>query len=254
VAFSTAFLPLSAVTASPTENLTYPKSRLTDREFPYRPCRSASTAPQDFVFSLGGTVTWPNAQVFLLDANFATAQLATGTSATATDASFNADNTTVTIAQNPDVLRYNLLTAKALSAKSYLRLRIPAQTPTDGQSYFSLSTVGVVSAMTTLVYNVEPYEIEVRARYKGSSNAVIRVSDFFLAFSWVVNNASPDLAAWQTLATYGLDTVFLVDLNYQAAGQDVLLAQNAVPVRIRRHHGTIDVAAQLQEYAWPILG
>jgi len=253
VGFSTAFLSATCVTANPVENLYYPKSRLTDRENPYRPCRSRATSQQDFVFSLGGTIAAYAAYVFLLDVNFSSAQLATGLSATSTDASFNADNASITIARNGDVARYNLLTQKSLPGVTHLRLRIPAQTPVDGAPYFSLGLVGIVSALTQFSWNVEAYEVEIRARYLGQNNLQKRGSDFYYGFPWQATTSLDDLAAWQQLATYGQETVWLAFHNIQGSRQDVHLAQHEQPVRMTRAGDILTASAQVREYLGPLV-
>jgi len=216
IQYGNAYLPITAVTANPAEATAFPKTNMVNSEFPLLPCRSTVITQQDFVFALGSAVTG-TVFIQILDTNYTSVQLASGTSATSTDASFNADNLAATIARWLYNGRYSLFVSKAITAKTHIRLRILAQTPVDNAAYFSTGAVHVLSAITTFTLLGGPFApmpLRTRQKYYGTGSAVRPRTDFYIEMDWSAKwlNAA-DLPLWQAVALLGDHTTFSVFLN-----------------------------------------
>ncbi len=113
--------------------------------------RSTVTTQTDLFFDLGGSKSI--AAIVLLGANFTTVQAAR--SATLGGVYTDITGSPFTITKRVFGGYYHRIIIVSWT-DSFCRLRIPAQTPVAGESYFKLGAVLFVSSLTALVRNARP--------------------------------------------------------------------------------------------------
>jgi len=186
----------------------YPATRMLDKNFPLRPWMSTSLAvQQDIVFDLGSALSIVEVEIY--DANFTTLHVATGTVATPTDVSYNADDTTHTLLTDKWTNRTKLRIAK-VATKQYLRLRVIVQSVLDGSPGFQIAYVGILSAVTTMTAN--PWTgMQIKQRQAMLSNGLsdAEAGPFYLEIP-IENQVLPpaQLDEWRNITLFGHSTPF----------------------------------------------
>lgn len=213
IIYSANFATVASVGVQPAVNASYPSSRMIDREFPLRHCRTTSTAEQFFVFDHGSNFGTGTYGLVLFDTNYGTVEFASGTSATYNDASFNADNVSSTISQEPRTQRRNIFVSKSITTKRYVRLHIPAQTPTDGASYYQSGCFALATPYQILTTNPEALDVTVKANYWGEGRAKKRRSALWVEMDITGRFLSAEVSEWRAIAALGEDAPFLWYLN-----------------------------------------
>ena len=250
--YSSSFVSMTAVTAFPTEDADFPKSRLVNSEFPLREARSTALADQYYVLDHGSDLDNEEYGIAVFNANAVTVKFAHGESATYNDASFTPE-TTHTLALDRLVSRYKGFFLKTMGGanKRYLRYLIPNQTPTDGTSVLASAYVAVVSDVVTCAYG-PVVTIPATRRQQMLGERVARSAPWLeMDWSWPQLSGT-ELEKVQDLAALGEDQIFVGFLN-RGNNQDVyLLRRIGEPSYGMSPQGKMSVSFRVREWIGPV--
>jgi hypothetical protein len=202
---------LSATVLSATSTATnYPKERITTLDaHPYaRQWRSTATTQQDIIIDFGSSTSV--VALALFNTNFATVRLAHSTD-NVTYTNFPPTNGQYTISKHMNY--YKLFVAHSFTNR-YVRIRIPAQTPTDGTTFFALGFACFTDTLNTLPQNPEVPVRETFARpYMRVGQDVAAAGAFSTTqeLQFVLANAS--ITQLEQIAALGEETPFVVYEN-----------------------------------------
>lgn len=241
----------AVVTANPAENSSFPKTRMSDREYPLRQSRSTAVAQQDYVLDFTSALASATYYIGFHHTNFTAVELAHGDVASpTTDASF-VSNTAHTLAHEKFTGRYKGFFAKTIS-KRYLRVRIPNQSPTDNASYLACGLITVSSSPVTLARNPkEPVPITIGQQRIGQR--IARSPRYIERMTWGWDYLSEsDLDEVRTLGLLGSSTLFVTFFNRGHDQEVFLLYRPAEPEYALRLGLQTDAHIDFREWAGPI--
>ena len=236
------FRNFTVISAS-SEAADFPRARIADRIRPNRAWRSTDTSQQDLVLDLGASVSF--AAVALHHANFATVELEHSDDAVAYTPF---DGSPFAVAQDLKDGYRKLFVATEHTAR-YIRVRIPAQAPTDGAGYFFVGTIFVAESLSTFPDSADP-RVPVQVSLERPELAqeiagrveVTPAGDFYTEHVWRGFAPEADLTDWQRIGVAGSDTPILAFWNRGASEEVYFLRYRG---GIRFEHGGVNSEVNL---------
>lgn len=203
------------VTADPAEAANYSAQRIADRIRPNRGTRSTSTAQQDFYLDLLSVQSI--GLVAIHKCNFASFEIAHSSNGVSYT---NVTGSPFTISQDPMDEYRKAWIAFSSQSKRWWRIRIPSQTPTDGDTAFTLGTVFLVSLADRQELARGPrVPLPIRknqaylANALGSREEVSVNGDLYLTMDWLQNLDPAGASEWQQLVRNHQHTPLLIYYN-----------------------------------------
>ena len=229
----------TSVTATQ-EATNFPAARLYDMSHPYRPWRSTNTTTaQVLVFDLGSAMAVKG--IYIFRANFNHLELRRSANGT-TFTSLNTAGYTLDF----DLLDgYRKLFQEVDFNNRYWSIRIPANTPTDGDDFFQLGMAVALGSINELEINPEvPVTIEADEEEVGRRiGAIIDVAELgptYLIMRWR-NSRIPtaNLHSWQNVKNLGKTVPFVAWHNTGNKAEAYLLQRDGpadIQLRGVLHH------------------